>query len=587
MVFSANQTETEANRTGATVEVVTSEDLAETQTTRVADYLTRLPGISVTTNGSIGNSTQLRVRGLDGKYVAVRIDGIDVTDPASPQTSFNFGSLTTDDIARIEVLKGSQSALYGSEAIGGVINITTNRATEIGSVGSFAAEVGSHDTLRTSANFSNRTETSELSFSISHIQTDGFSSADENDGNDEADGHTSTRLSISAAFDTSETVRLGFSAFYQDSESDFDEFIRDGTPDEETLATTFGLRAFAEIAGADVDHTVSASIFENDRESISNGDADPFKGNRSEITYQGDYIASDRMRYSFGADYTKEEFRSTEDDFSAFPVVTTLKASGETEVFGLFGETLYSPNDQIDLALSLRVDDHSEFGTFASARAALAYRPSNDWIIRTSIGNGFRAPSLYELNSNLYGNKDLDPEESMTFELGAERQFSETGFVKATLFYMEIEDLIQFDNGYKQVPGTTTSQGFELSTNIPVSDRVSLFGAYTYVDIQDSDDDRVIRVPEHDLILGLSGAITDRLSGIISAQYIDGVVDSDFPDTIDMPSYTVVNSTLSYDLTDATQAYLRVENMFDEEYQTIRGYGQSDRAFYVGLRTSF
>ena len=151
LTLSANRGEsTELARSGVTVEVVTKEDLEQSGETLLADYLATLPGVSLTSNGGIGGNASLRVRGLDGAYIGVYIDGIDVNDPSNTQTYFDFGSLTAADVSRVEVLKGAQSALYGSEAIAGVINITTARPTEPGFSQNLAAEYGSYDTRKLS-----------------------------------------------------------------------------------------------------------------------------------------------------------------------------------------------------------------------------------------------------------------------------------------------------------------------------------------------------------------------------------------------------------------------------------------------------
>ena len=179
----ANTSEIELSRSGSTVEVATQEDIQNSGALTVHDFLNTLPGISVTANGGIGTTTSLRVRGSSGRYLGVYVDGIDVNDPSAPQIAFDFGSLMADDVSRIEVLKGSQSARYGSEAIAGVINITTNRATEPGTFHTVGAEYGSNNTSRVSYNLSQRGDRGGAAITFSHVKTDGFSAADENDGN--------------------------------------------------------------------------------------------------------------------------------------------------------------------------------------------------------------------------------------------------------------------------------------------------------------------------------------------------------------------------------------------------------------------
>ncbi len=577
----SNAEETELEKSGSTVEVVTKKDLQATGETRVADYLSALPGISVTTNGGIGNATSLRVRGLSGRYLGVYVDGIDVNDPASSQISFDFGSLMTSDVSRIEVLKGTQSALYGSEAIGGVINITTNRATENGTFHSVELEYGSYDTVRSSYNLSTKTDRAELAFTLSHLKTDGFSAADENAGNTEADGHESKRLSFSGAYNLSDTVRIGMSGFWQDSSSQYDEYafgvgpVDGATPDETSDATSHGLRVFADIDGGAVRHTLSASYYEMDRESHGTNAwgafSYPYLGRRKTIAYKGVADLTDTMTLSFGADYSDE---------------TSGKGATKTDhqLKGIFAELNYAPNAQLDVVASVRHDDHSEFGGETTGRLAMAYRPREDVILRFAAGTGFRTPSLFELYDPFYGNAALKPETSTTMELGIEKTYGDGSFARLTGFYTEIDNLIDWTGaGYGQIDGKTKTKGVELSGALALSDRISLGGSFTFTDAKTAAGARQSRVPKTELALNLNAQLTDRLSGVLTARHVTGVVDGG----VDLDDYTVVGLNLAYDLTDNAQAYLRVENLLDEEYQTINGYGQSDRAYFFGLRANF
>jgi vitamin B12 transporter len=183
VTFFANANTTELSRAGASVTVISEEELAETAETRVIDYLRRVAGVSVTATGPIGTHAGVSIRGVTQSNIVVLIDGIDVSDPSGTQVAFDFGGLTTADVSRIEIMRGSQSAGYGSEAIGGVINITTNRATEDGFRQSTAIEYGSYNTFSAVYGFSNRGVGHETAVTLSHIRSDGFSAADENNGN--------------------------------------------------------------------------------------------------------------------------------------------------------------------------------------------------------------------------------------------------------------------------------------------------------------------------------------------------------------------------------------------------------------------
>jgi vitamin B12 transporter len=578
----ANQSEIEVRRTGATVDIVESAEIARAAPAKLADVLDTLPGISVSASGGLGGNTNLRIRGLDGKYVSVLIDGIDVADPSSTQTQFDWGLLTTGGISRIEVLKGSQSALYGSEAIGGVINITTARAEEPGTEATVTAEAGSFDTYRLGATVATRGERGGVSFSLNRVETDGFS-ARAGAANTEADGYDATQLTLAADYKATEILTLGLSAYALNASGDFDEFGGDGAPpfDEKFDSQVRGLRAFADLNVGGWSHLLALSWYDTDRSSTSNGFGTRFEGDRRKLDYLATHDLSDAITYSFGADLTRETFRSGAE-------------AGETDTTGLFAELLYSPTADLDLAFALRHDDHSDFGGNLSGRIAAAWRLGGGTVLRAVASTGFRAPSLYELNSVLYGNRALQPEESVNFELGVEHDYGNGSFVKATAFHTEIDNLIQFitltsfplpfTGQYRQAPGTATSKGIEVAGAYALSDSVSLVGSYTYTDATDGAGAPLLRVPGHDLVLGIEADVTPRLAASVYLQHV-----ADRPDDFGTPlrDYTVVNANIGYDITDTATAYLRVENLFDEDYQTVAGFAASDRAVYVGLRASF
>jgi vitamin B12 transporter len=576
-------TDTELERTGATIEVVTEDDLKQAPVTSVADYLATLPGVSVSANGPLGANTTLRVRGLDGKYIKVLIDGIDVTDPSSTQTQFDWAGLTTSGISRIEILKGSSSSIYGSRAIAGVINITTSpRLPEPGTKVTVTGEAGSFDTYRAGLNVAARGQRGGLSFSLNRVQTKGFS-ASSGAANTEADGYEGTQLNFSADYQASDIMRLGVSAYAIDSEGDFDEWLGDGAPpyDEFNTTKTRAVRSFAELTAGALQNTFSATYYQNDRLSSSNGFDTLFDSTRKRLDYTGVYAQSDSTTYTFGADWEREAFDSGFD-------------SGSADTSGVFGELLYAPSAELDLAASLRYDDTSSFGGNLSGRLAAAYRVSDATILRAVAASGFRAPSLYELNSTLYGNPALQPEASTSFELGLEQQLGGGSFVKATGFYTDIDNLIQFvtltawplpfTGQYQQVAGTSTSKGIELSGQWVLRDGLNLFGNYTYTDASDANGDRLLRVPGHDLVLGVAASLNDRLSGNLTARRV-----ADRPDEFGTPmaDYTVVNAAMSYAISDSTEAYLRLENLLDEKYETANGFNAAGRGIYAGLRASF
>ncbi|TCP61953.1 vitamin B12 transporter [Rhodovulum bhavnagarense] len=563
----------EISRTGATVETLNGDEL-NSGGQGVADTLDRLPGVSLTSNGGLGTTSSLRLRGLGGSYIGVRIDGIDVTDPSSTQTAFDFGPFARGLPGRVEVLKGSQSALYGSESIAGVVDITTWRPEKLGFSGGLQVEGGSDATYSGTLNLGQLGERGEIALTLSHVATDGFSARS---SDTEADGFEQTSLSLFAAYDVTENLRLGFSALYAEGVSNFDRSTIDPSGDYDTEQT--GARLFAQFATGAVEHEFALSSYEIDRVDATAPAfyTRNFLGERRSAEYLGNAELRPGLTLAFGADWTEEKARLDALNFSA-------------ESSAAFGELQYAASDALDLSVSLRYDDHSDFDDQLSGRGAMAWRLQDDLILRAVIGTGYRAPSLYERFNPSFGNPALSPEKSRSAELGIEKRYGGDSHAKVTLFHTEIDDLIDYDFTtftYNQVPGTTRSQGVEISGLWEVNDRLSLLGNYTYTDAE-GPNGTLIRVPRHDLNIGVEAGLSDRLTGVLSARFAADLTDyTVYPATGPLDDFTVVDASLSYALQNGAEAYFRIENLFDEQYETVRGYNSPDRSIFAGIRATF
>lgn len=578
IALSSSLSPVELGRTGATVEVLEGDQTATTDGAVIA-RLNRLSGVNSTSTGGLGSSSGIQIRGLPSQYVGVRINGIDVSDPSGTQTQFDFGGLTGAGIERIEVLKGSQSALYGSEAIAGVINMTTFTPQELGFSGTAQMEGGTYDTYSGAFSIGQRSERGYVALSYGRIETGGFSSQS---FNDEDDAFQQTTIDATAEYDATDTLTFGAALRYRDGEVEIDRSAFSDDATGENFFTEKGARVFANLQTAAVAHTFSYSYFQINREDPT-GFTRLFKGERQSLSYEASAEMGARTVLNFGADWTEESFRIDAE-------------AGDEENTALNAELLYAASDRIDLSAALRYDDNSTFGGKATGRVAAVWRPVTDLAFRGVIGTGYRAPSLYERFSQ-YGDASLEPEDSISFELGVEKTYGDLGFAKATLFYTEVDNLIRFDGGsivcgdpfgcYNQVPGTTVSQGIELSGEYALREGSRLFGAYTYTDAK-TEGTRLTRTPRHDLVLGLSNDFTDRFSGYVDLRYVADVVASAFaPADNKVGDYTLVGAGLSYYMTDTAQAYVRVENLFDEDYETAGGFNQPGRGIYLGVRAAF
>ena len=566
----ANQSDLPLSRTGTSVDVIEGDEIANAPGGSLGDVIARTPGITFTQPGGPGGLSYtapdgVRLRGLNQNYAPVLLNGIDISDPSSTQTSFNWNNVLGGGIGRVEVVRGSQSALYGSEAVAGVIALTAADAPEEpGRSGTVALEFGSYETRRATLTYGLAGERAGFAVTASRVRTEGFSAFD--DGSDK-DGFAGGQYSFDTYYDLTDDLRVGLTGFSFNSEFDFDA----GANTADTLQR--GLRAYLEATTGAVRHDFDISRFTVDRE-VPLSFVPRFEGQRDKVGYNATWTATPALTVSYGGDWTRE----TADSFTDKSV----------DVAGLFGEVQYAATPDLDLALSVRHDDNSQFGGFTTGRAALTWRTRGDLTLRMTLANGFRAPSLNELYGSFGANPDLDPEQSRSFDLGLEKTFDGGGSLMATAFYTEIDELIDYTTAYNQVDGTSVSKGLELSGSLPLADRVTLTGAFTYTDARDSGGDPLQRVPRYALDIGLQAAITDRLDLATSLQGR-----ADLPGTFgafgfeDVEDYTVTNLRLGYTFDNGMEAHVRVENLFDQQYEAVPGYQTSDRAAYFGIAAAF
>lgn len=575
IVASASLIEVEAGETGATVDKLDEDDLEEGPLS-AGRSIDRLPGTSFSANGGLGALGSVRVRGLNDFYVATRIDGIDVSDPSYVQPLFDFGGMTRAGLQGIELVKGSQSALYGSEAIAGVIDITTFRATEEGTTVRTGVEVGSHDTWLATFGVATRAAQGGLAFNISRVQSDGISAAA---AGTEPDAFEETFVTLSGDYAITDAVTLGFSALYADTYLEIDGFPAPAftladTDDFNTVVKRGG-RVFAQIDAFGAEHEFSYASFDTDRADPNSFFDTDFAGDRETLAYLGTMPTSFGS-VSLGLERTEEE-------------AVTTSFSGETATNSIFGEVLMELGDA-DLSLALRHDNSDDFGGNTSGRVAVAYDLRPDLTLKAVAGTGFRVPSLYERFS-VYGTPGLEIEESRSVEFGAVKEFANGAAIEATAFYTEIDNRIDFDTTstactagaffpgcYEQVGARTFTRGIELAAELPITEDIDVFGSYTFTDATRSGA-RLLKVPRHDIVLGIEGQIMPRLTGTADIVHV--------ADKPVLDDYTLVGLGLSYETTDTTEAYLRVDNIFDEDYETSQGYNAPGRVWSVGLRAEF
>ncbi len=569
IIVIANRTETEAGKVGSTTHVVTEEDLKNDGATFVSEYLTKLPGISFSQNGGPGKTSSLRMRGMNNYYTKVLVDGIDISDPSSLQVEARLEHMLLNDVERIEVLKGSQSALYGGQAVAGVINIITKRA-EPGTVNHGATfEGGSYCTVNASYGFKAASERADIAINAQRYHTDGFSAKTPKGETADEDGYENLTFSAKGSVDVTESVNLYFVARTTDSHSEYDGTDPDGR-DEEDFQQYMG-KVGANFAWLDERMTTDTSfqIVDTTRKNYGS-DIETYKGDRYKLDVLNTFEATDEFTVSFGGDWMHENYT----DY------------GSSRIFGGFVEALIDPSDKLRLSLSSRLDHHSRFGTYWSGRATTSYQVTEGTRFRSSFGNGFRAPSLSELFGKWGPNPDLKPETSVSFDTGVDQEFFEGKLrFSATYFHILTEDLIAWTNKYEQIDGLSRSQGAELSADWDVLDNLSFNAAYTYTWAVGKDKKRLVRVPLHDVNVGATYKPVDELTLNVNTSYVSGI--EDLGDVGELDDFVLVNAKAAYQYTGNLTFYVRGENLLDQDYERIEGYQTPGLSVYAGLTASF
>ena len=516
----------------------------------------------------------------------VLVDGVQVNDASGVGGGFNFNTLDPNGIDRIEVLKGPQAVLYGSDAIGGVINIITKTGQE-GFQGNAFAEYGSFASLRTGANLNGASGMVGFNLSGAYTVTTGISSADKADGNSEKDGYNSLSLRGKVTATLSDAIRLEALATYADSDSDYDGFALQGDgsyglgdTDDSNNAKELSVagRGYVDLWDGLLSNTLSVEYSEIDRRSYSGGVLSyRAKGERFNLDYLGVFKLSDDMTFTGGAQH--EEVKSVEQDPD--PISTD----------SVFASLAYDGFEGLTLSGGLRYDHHQTFGGATNAEVSASYLiAATGTRLVANWGQGFKAPTIFQLTFACCGfeaDPTLRPERANAWEAGVRQSFlnNKVSFA-ATYFDQHTEDLIIFTYtaGYQNV-SRARAKGLELSLTADLSESLSLDANYTYTSSKDRDANTdLARRPKNKAYAALNWAATDKLNTILSVTHNGRELDSG---TSYLDAWTRVDARVSYQINSRVELYGRVDNLFDADYQQVKGYGTPGMSVYAGVRTRF
>jgi vitamin B12 transporter len=604
-VVTATRIPTSMDRIGNAITVITEEQIRERQITSVADVLRTVPGLAVSRLGpGPGPQTQVRIRGAEANQTLVLIDGIEVNDP-SGGSEFDFGHLLATGIERIEVLRGPQSALYGSDAVGGVINIITKRGSGK-PAGYLSLEGGSFQTGRVDAGVSGGTEKVNYSFYTTGYHSDGISIASRKRGFDEADGYDQRLAGGRLGVTPIEPLQLDFVGRWSQSRLELDSFSDTTSPnivvdsrDDTQILQRFGrAQATLDTFGGAWQHIAGAGIANTRRDDrlnkIDTSHADGLKRKfdyQSNLLYSSDTLAPAEHSTVFGLERETEHVVNT----NAFADVNrTLTTSS---VFAQQGITLW---DALTLTAAGRHDWNELFADDTTWRLSGAYLfRSSGTKLKASYGTANKAPTIFELfgfTSTFHGNPDLVPERSRGFDAGIEQTLlGGRAAIELTWFANRIENLIEgFGNTARNLPGESRADGIELSGRYTPLDGLDLVASYTYTDARDAAGDELVRRPKH--VASFTGTyrfLEKRASATLGIDYNGDrrdLVFFPFPQPTErfvLNDYTLVRIAGSYRLTDTMTVFARIENALNQQYEDVFSFASPGRVAFAGVRATF
>ena len=602
LVVTANRTANELRNVGSSITVITAEDIANRQAFSVADVLRSAPGVDVVQTGGLGQPTSVFIRGAASDQTLVLIDGMEVNDPSSTGNGFNFSNLMVDNIERIEILRGPQSPLYGSNAIGGVINIIT-KTGQGETKGYLDAQGGSFGTFRIGGGISGGDGIVDYNISASHLEQDGFSAADEAlPGNSEDDGYKNTTVSASLGVKPLDNLDFkGQIRFVEDAvEGDNcgGPFCDNLFADTKNKHLAAGLKGHLVLFEGFWDQTLNLGYNHDNRifRDPTPGSFFPFsefQGNRFKVDWQNDLYIHETNTLTFGIEH--------EEDW----ITTNTIAQQSQQTTGYYMQDQIRLWDRSITTAGIRLDDNNRFGGQITWRVTqLIAIDEIGMRLKGSYGTGFKAPSLFQLfgppippfppffpGSNV-GNPALKPERSQGWDAGVEQAFwDERILIGASYFYNSFDSLINFTfgRGFQNIDSARTN-GVETFIEFQPIDSLTLKGTYTYLHSRDdATRDRLFRRPTH------KGSFNANYRFLEAADVNLNVVlvgDRDFNDFMqavrqEVAGYVVVNLAAGYQINSHLKVFARVDNLFDQEYQEVLGYGTSRIAGYGGLRLSF
>jgi len=587
VVVSATRFDIPLDQSPASVSVISSEDIEQKQIERVSDALREVPGLSVVQTGTAGQLTSVFIRGLRSEHTQVLLDGIPINQGL--QGAFNFADLTTEDIDRIEVVRGPQSTLYGPRALAGVIQIFTKQGTGAPGV-LLAAEGGSYDTFREWTQSDGKIDGFDYSLGASHLDSEN---ARPNNN------YRNTAVITDAGWSPDEQLRVGSLFTYSVSDTGNPNTIFDPRPIDHFLTERWLIGPHIDWKPTDWwDHKF---IFSYDHErQINDPNEDGFVGptravfERTQIDYQNDLRPTSWLTLTTGFFYSRlnagQERPFVLQIFGPQPTFV----SDHTEQVAGFVQTTLTPVENLILVAGGRFDHFNQFGGVWTYRFASSYKiDKTNTTLHSSVATGFSPPSSQD---KIFGNNfGLKPERDLGWDIGVRQELWENRvIVGLTYFHNDLSNVIGFNGLFQTLNlGAAETQGLETELSVqPITDFL-LTASYTYLDAEKTSSKDIsqlqgARLPRRPRNVSASYLWWKRLRTTVEAKFVNAREELNFGGpNFDIEDYSFANIAAEYEINPHLSVFGRIDNLTNEHYSEVFGFPALGRAAYGGVKLRF
>lgn len=621
VVVSPTTQPTPTDQSASSVTVITADDLANEQIRTVPDALAAVPGLNVVQSGGPGGQTSVFIRGTNSNHVKILIDGIDMGNPSTPNGAFDLGQLLAGDIERIEILRGPQSGLYGSDAIGGVISITTKKGDGPAKV-TATVEGGSFGTFNQTTSLSGSQADFDYAFNVQHYRATAVPVTPLNElapGERRIDdSYDNTTYSTKLGANISNDVAVNIVGRYTDSKlgvtgEDYVDFFPPAPEAEQSTEINHQFFGRGEVVWSLFDGRFKNFFGVNYTNqwgwsfdpNPDSGYTSPLVlpptvnlGTRTKVDWRGEAKVLPGETLILGLEDQVDTIRTNssgtvDSSFNYTPMTTSAQngnKAGWVELQSAFTKRFF-------VVSNFRFDDNETFGDHETWRLAPVFIvPGTDTKLKASYGTGFKAPTLNQLYVNylgpfpFYGNPNLKPEESRGWDAGFEQPIANDRFrFGSTYFRNDVTNLIDTNatfTSYANV-GLATMYGFENFAALSVTSRLNLRGDYTYTIARDDiTGEELLRRPKNKASLTATWKATDRISVSSTVLYVGSWSDITRDGTmtgVTAPAYTVVNLAASYVANDHLTFLARIDNLFNKQYEDPLGFDRPGFGIFGGV----